>query len=524
MRTTPLLLLLLLILFFSPLHAQGGNGGFGELESTPMAIGGTFTVSVTGAVGQTYQLYISAAPGFFAIPGVGVVWIDVLSPTFQLFAQGVIPASGSADLSIGVPNDPNIVNLVIFAQAVVSDPGHPSGVALTRALRVDFETPDSFLPLPSLAGPRALGTANLLRDGRVLVTGGGSGSLTAPAGANTTELYQPYLRSWTSGPTMVVARSFHTSAMLPDGRILLMGGADSNGNVTATCEIFDPASNSFGPAASMGTARAAHAATVLLDGRVLVTGGTTTFTSPVGSATPLGDVLNQSVNTGEVYNPATNTWTPVGNTMASKRFGHTQTLLLDGRVACVSGLNGTGSLLGVEIPSWTTTTSHYNPATNTFATGPAIGTARVGHQATRMPNGEVFVSGGLSPTLLFGITTGVTTTNSATRLNAGGTSWSSGGTLPSGALQHGQVLLKNGRVHMSGGAVIALSGTTLTTSAVASCGVRAGGATSVTGTASLPAPRGLHLAVRLYDGSILMAGGADGTTALPTCLLYTPGF
>jgi hypothetical protein len=238
----------------------------------------------------------------------------------------------------------------------------------------------------------------------------------------------------------------------------------------------------------------------------------------------LGDVLNQSQNTGEVYNPATNTWTAASNTMSSKRFGHAQARLQDGRVACISGLNGTGSLLGIEIPAWTTTTSLYNPATNSFANGPSIGTARVGHQATTMPNGEVFVSGGLAPTLLFGIVTGVTTTNSATRLNAAGTSWASGGTLPAGALKHGQVLLKNGRVHVSGGAVIGLSGTTLTTAAIDNCGVRLGGATSVTATNSLPAPRGLHLTARLYDGSVLIAGGSDGNVGLASTLLYTPGF
>lgn len=515
---------MLVLAVASALSAQGGNGGNGELETTPMAIGGTFTVTISGGPGQIWQLYVSALPNFLPIPGVGTVWLDVLSPAFQLLAQGQIGPQGTASLSFAVPNDPAILAALLFAQALVTDPGHPGGVALTRALRVDFSTPDSFASLPGLSGPRALGTADLLRDGRVFVAGGGSGSLTSPAGTNSTEIYNPYLRSWSPGPPMSTSRSFHGSALLLDGRVLAIGGSDSSGVVTASCEIYNPATSSWTAAASMGTPRAAHSATVLADGRVLVTGGTSNFQSPVGSATPLGDVLNASLATGEVYDPATNSWTPVANAMASKRFAHTQTLLGDGRVACISGLNGTGSLLGVEIPTWTTSVSLYNPATNSFSNGPAIALARAAHRATLMPNGEVFVSGGLSPTTLFGVTTGITTTNSAVRLNAAATSWSSGGTLPAGALQHGQVLQTNGKVHMSGGATIALSGTSLVTGAVDACGVRAGGATSVTPTALLPAPRGVHLAIRLYDGRILIAGGADNASAVSSALLYTPAF
>ncbi len=502
--------------------AQAGNGGNGDLEPSPMAVGANFNLKITGGAGQSWALFLSDNPGVFPIPGVGTVWIDVLSPAFGQLASGVLPAPGNFTLTAAIPNNPAFLNLVLYTQAVVTDPTHPSGIALTRAVRLDFENPDSFTPLPPLGGARVLATAELLKDGRVIVCGGGGGTITNPTGGNSTEIYEPYSRSWSAGPNMTTARGFHTSVALNDGRVLICGGGTASG-VTTSCEIYDPATNTFSIAASMGTPRGAHAATLLNDGRVLVTGGTTNFTQAPGSTTPLGDILNASVNTGEVYDPVANTWTPVSNTMASKRWGHTQTLLNDGRVVCISGLNGTGTLLGVEVPAWTNTSSIYNPATNAFTAGPTIATMRTLHRATRMPNGEVFVSGGFSPTLLFGVVIGVVSTNSCVKLNSTATTFTNAGTMAAGALAHGQVLLKNGNCHLSGGSTIALAGTTLSISAVDGCAVRAGGATALTPTASLPAARGTHFAVRLWDGSVLIGGGADAASnGDPSVLLYTP--
>ncbi|HEY6888159.1 MAG TPA: kelch repeat-containing protein, partial [Solirubrobacter sp.] len=70
----------------------------------------------------------------------------------------------------------------------------------------------------------------------------------------------------------------------------------------------------------MNLAREGHTATLLLDGRVLVTGG-------------FGDAEGRSA---ELYDPATNTWTPTPN-MSTPRVNATATRLLDGRVLVVGG-------------------------------------------------------------------------------------------------------------------------------------------------------------------------------------------
>src|SRR2546425_8379929 len=71
---------------------------------------------------------------------------------------------------------------------------------------------------------------------------------------------------------MQVARQGHTATLLTDGRVVLVGGENTNGPV-GVAEVFDPVSATFSPAGSSVIPRADHSATLLADGRVLVAGG-----------------------------------------------------------------------------------------------------------------------------------------------------------------------------------------------------------------------------------------------------------
>src|SRR5437763_5296964 len=117
--------------------------------------------------------------------------------------------------------------------------------------------------------------------------------------------------SWTPTVTPSADRYAAAAALLPGHRVLVAGGFDAAGNGLRSAEVYDPAANNWSRAADMGAARAAATATALADGRVLVTGGVPDST---GVAT--------AQNTGEVYDPATNAWTPVLNPMSVKRLEH----------------------------------------------------------------------------------------------------------------------------------------------------------------------------------------------------------
>jgi len=87
---------------------------------------------------------------------------------------------------------------------------------------------------------RDLQTATFLPDGAVLVTGGESGST---AVANTGEIYNPFLQTFTPAVgDMLSARFGHTAITLISGFVLLSGGQDDTFATTAGSELYDPPS------------------------------------------------------------------------------------------------------------------------------------------------------------------------------------------------------------------------------------------------------------------------------------------
>ncbi|GEM_PF-392636 len=117
-------------------------------------------------------------------------------------------------------------------------------------------------------------TATLLKDGRVLVTGGDcvhcpEGLPDAPEPFSTAEIYNPATRKWTRTGAMAVGRTGHTATVLLDGRVLVVGGYGA-GPVT---EVWSPKTGQWNAAGAMAWERSyQHSAVALPDGRVVVVG------------------------------------------------------------------------------------------------------------------------------------------------------------------------------------------------------------------------------------------------------------
>ena len=83
----------------------------------------------------------------------------------------------------------------------------------------------------------------LLRDGRALMAGGWGGGLGM---ANRCELYDPITGTWSATDPLDTARCGQRVVLLPDGRVMAIGGHNATANNDQTCysirpcEIFDP--------------------------------------------------------------------------------------------------------------------------------------------------------------------------------------------------------------------------------------------------------------------------------------------
>lgn len=128
-----------------------------------------------------------------------------------------------------------------------------------------------------------------LESGRVLISGGypQAPSPTPPA---STEIYDPHVNAWSAGDELSVARWIHSSTLLANGRVLIAGGSGSSGagSALASAELYDENSDEFSTTASLREARWSHSSTLLPDGRVLVIGGNdgTNFLSSVEAYVP----------------------------------------------------------------------------------------------------------------------------------------------------------------------------------------------------------------------------------------------
>lgn len=194
---------------------------------------------------------------------------------------------------------------------------------------------------PPMATSRFLHNANLLLDGRVLVSGGLSvdGSGQGPAAA--AELFDPTTNTWSPAGQMAQAAAFATSAVLPDGRLIVAGGStslDSEG-VVARAEIYDPATNQWQTAAPMSIPRGWGGGGVVADGTFVMAAGITL------QATPVGDVAVLEAS-AEAFDPQTNTWTAIAS-MVTPRF-YVGSVIVNGELLMAAGAataDGSGALL-----------------------------------------------------------------------------------------------------------------------------------------------------------------------------------
>lgn len=162
--------------------------------------------------------------------------------------------------------------------------------------------------------------------GTVFIVGGYT-EQTGRSERTPSELYHTSSGKFTEGPTIDGALADCRVAPLPDGRIFVAGciNMDTLEGVLHA-ELFDPKTQKFRPTEPTPAERTNCSVTTLRNGKVLIAGGNGRAPNHV-----LRDLA-----TAELYDPATNKFTPTGN-MTTPRIDHRAVLLDNGKVLVIGG-------------------------------------------------------------------------------------------------------------------------------------------------------------------------------------------
>ena len=359
------------------------------------ALGKLTTFTVKGNPGDQFLLVASLVNSGTLPPPHQPTNIDVglelISLSFTIPGWlGTVGPGGTAQIFLPFPPDISLDPLTLHFQALQHD-----GVLFTGK-----SNPCSLTPNIPLFTEPTLGTMEVLRaghtmtelqDGRFLIIGGGPDGLVASFGQTSMELYDPCTQKFTKVGDLLSPRTSHTSTLLPDGRILVVGGADDvTGEPTAACELIDP-SNGYSTtptAGALSEPRALHTATLLPDGRVLIIGGTNLFNNSPQ------DLVENAPATTELSDPVTDTFSP-GPTMPQPRVGHNATVLPNLDVLITGGFSWI-TVIGFKVPFISDQAQRYTPNAGAGVLGAqmTMTSDRFGHTSVLKDDGKVLIFGG----------------------------------------------------------------------------------------------------------------------------------
>jgi hypothetical protein len=248
--------------------------------------------------------------------------------------------------------------------------------------------PSTFIATGSMSMTRTRHTATLLPDGKVLIVGGRDRTDGSGRESGSAELYDPASGTFSRTGDMISVRSAHSATLLPNGKVLIAGGSVSNNVASNTAELYDPATGTFTRTGDMRTAQFGHEATLLKTGKVLISGGWNGWSTccPI-AATP------------ELFDPATGLFTTTGSYEHMEFEGKRPGLEPYGLVETKATLLRDGRVLVTTEPA----AQIYDPVAGTFTRTAAMLTGTgvlgtplyiAGQTATLLDDGRVLLSGG----------------------------------------------------------------------------------------------------------------------------------
>jgi hypothetical protein len=322
---------------------------------------GTFTA--TGSMTTAYAASAVLLPnGKVLIAGgdiTGTIGVELYDPSTGEFHGAGKPTTLKSVDSTALLNDGRV--LLIGDRAELYDPisgtfspvanwpdpatssyWYPAVLPTGKVLLTPYEDPECELYDPATGTFNLTGALGiyygvprrtLLLNGAVLFTGGS----TFFGNVNRAELYDPATGIFSGTGSMFSARDEnHTATLLPDGTVLVTGGAGQGACVPqsaclypplASAEIYDPTISGFSTTGSMGSARLLHTATLLNNGQVLIAGGDAFIggSQCCSSGTPINGLSSAELYTPAVLVPAPVLFTLSGDGKGQGAIWHAQT-------------------------------------------------------------------------------------------------------------------------------------------------------------------------------------------------------
>jgi N-acetylneuraminic acid mutarotase len=218
----------------------------------------------------------------------------------------------------------------------------------------------------------------VLSGNKILVTGGQNGSNSM---SKNSYVFDTISKTWTSNaPSLPVA--YHKQSMLKDGRVLVTGGDAFENRIgyvyNDLARIYNPQTNAWTNAANVPHTVLGQTQSTLADGRVMIVGGSNEVYYPGTSIT---------YNNSYIYDPSTNRWDEVAP-LPITLYGAAQSTLKDGRVLVTGGLNGyaysfSSYIYDPAANTWTKVSSLPYAYSDTFFR----------HSQVTLENGKVLVMG-----------------------------------------------------------------------------------------------------------------------------------
>jgi len=260
----------------------------------------------------------------------------------------------------------------LYLVAGEADAGHLS------TLWIYDPATDSWTSGPPLPGPAVENPAVTVDGGKLYVFGGSTHSFSGAL--NNAAVFDPATNGWASLPQMATARG-GAMAKAIGGRIYVAGGLGTDGASLDSVEVFDPSAaggvGAWSSAAAMGTRRD-NAGSAVLDGKLYVFGG--------GTRNSDGSYVDRTLDTVEMYDPGTDTWTP-------------RAPMPTGRQSVIVGtLNGRAQVMGGEVnpssPGTFAANQEYDPDTDSWRGLHSTPTPRHGAAAGTIGDVIYVVGGG----------------------------------------------------------------------------------------------------------------------------------